>query len=121
MKKIFPALLLLPLFFFSQPAAFPHDETSAAASSIEKGNDMWVKLGRGLGNTFLGFFETAHQPAQMARTERWPIAFLGGFPKGILFGIWREALGVYEVVTFPIPVPAGYRPLIEPEFIIPSS
>ena len=28
----------------------------------------------------------------------------------------RERVGVYELVTAPFPVPAGYQPIIQPEF-----
>jgi hypothetical protein len=28
----------------------------------------------------------------------------------------RELVGVYEFLTAPFPVPAGYRPIMQPEF-----
>ena len=86
-----------------------------------KKNDGWIKLGRGLGNLTTGMFEVLNQPAQMAKTERWPIALLGGIPKGVGVAFWRTFLGIYETVTFPFPIPAGYRPMMEPEFVIPPS
>ena len=30
--------------------------------------------------------------------------------------VTRELVGVYEVVTFPAPVPRGYRPILSPEY-----
>lgn len=30
--------------------------------------------------------------------------------------IEREGVGVYDVVTFPVPVPKGYKPVMKPEF-----
>ena len=40
---------------------------------------------------------------------------------GILDGIYkctlRTVAGAYEVITFPIPFPADYAPIVEPEFL----
>ena len=87
----------------------------------EEKKDMWVKLGRGVGNVIFFFVEPLHQIVRMAETERWPIAVAGGIPKGIMMAGVRLAAGIYEVVTFPFPIPSGYRAIMEPEFIIPPA
>jgi putative exosortase-associated protein (TIGR04073 family) len=79
----------------------------------------WNKLGRGFTNIISSPLEIFNQPIQMSKTERWPIACFGGFFKGIVMMVERIGVGVYEIVTFPIPWPNGYEPLILPEFIIP--
>ena len=106
MKKIFlVSVLFLSLFL-------PH--------SLVFADDGWIKLGRGLGNVFFGVFEIVNQPAQMAKTQRWPIALFGGVPKGIVYAIARTGVGIYEVFTFPFPIPSGYKTIMEPDFIVPS-
>jgi putative exosortase-associated protein (TIGR04073 family) len=55
----------------------------------------------------------------MSQTERAPIALFGGVGKGIAYMVGRIVTGVYETVTFPVPIPPGYRPIIEPDVPIP--
>ena len=81
--------------------------------------DAWAKLGRGVNNVLFGFFEIPHQTINMGKHERWPIAMVGGPIKGVFYFIARELVGVYETVTFPVPVPADYEPVMYPEFIFP--
>lgn len=81
-------------------------------------DDAWSKLGRGLTNITFGVGEILfRQPFEMARTEPWPIAVFGGFFKGVAMFVVREVVGVYEVVTFPLPWPNHYGPIIYPEFV----
>lgn len=82
---------------------------------------MWTKLGRGMGNAAFGWLEILHQPINMGKQERWPFAIFGGVPKGIVYAVGRTLVGVYEVVTFPVPLPSGYHAMMEPEFIIPRA
>lgn len=81
----------------------------------------WTKLGRGLGNITFGWVEIFRQMGEMGKTERWPIAVGGGLFKGIFYGIGRTAVGVYETLTFPFPVPEDYRVIMEPDFVIPKA
>jgi putative exosortase-associated protein (TIGR04073 family) len=74
------------------------------------------KFGRGMSNLGLGIMEL---PAQMVAEGEsggplW--AFSLGFAKGIGRFVTRELVGVYEVATFPAPVPRGYRPILSPEY-----
>ncbi|HZP41614.1 MAG TPA: exosortase system-associated protein, TIGR04073 family [Candidatus Binatia bacterium] len=39
-----------------------------------------------------------------------------GFVKGLAMIVVRELVGVYELVSAPFPAPAGYRPIIRPEY-----
>jgi len=38
--------------------------------------------------------------------------------KGVGMTIVRTGAGVYETVTFPFPIPEGYTPVIEPEYVM---
>ncbi|MBZ0169380.1 hypothetical protein MELA_00694 [Candidatus Methylomirabilis lanthanidiphila] len=39
-----------------------------------------------------------------------------GALEGLSWGIARALTGVYEIVTFPFPIPEGYRPIYKPGF-----
>jgi putative exosortase-associated protein (TIGR04073 family) len=74
------------------------------------------KLGRGLAGMTAGFLEV---PGNMVAETRKSGAAVGvplGFVKGLGMIVVRELVGVYEFLTAPIPAPAGYRPLIRPEY-----
>jgi putative exosortase-associated protein (TIGR04073 family) len=74
------------------------------------------KFGRGASNLALGIMEL---PAQMIDEGRrrgplWAMSL--GFAKGVGGFVTRELVGVYELVTFPAPVPRGYRPILAPDY-----
>jgi putative exosortase-associated protein (TIGR04073 family) len=74
------------------------------------------KAGRGLAAMTCGFLEL---PGNVVKTSRerglgWGLTL--GFAEGLGRIVVRELVGVYEFVTAPFPVPAGYAPIIEPEF-----
>jgi putative exosortase-associated protein (TIGR04073 family) len=74
------------------------------------------KLGRGLAAMTTGFLEVPGNIVKMNR-ERGPgWAMSLGFVQGLGMIVVRELVGVYEFVTCPFPVPAGYVPIIQPEF-----
>ena len=39
-----------------------------------------------------------------------------GVAKGLGMIVARELIGVYEFVTAPFPAPAGYKPILQPEY-----
>lgn len=75
------------------------------------------KLSRGLINTVTGWVEI---PAEVFR-EADRLSGAGGLfaaPfKGIAKAVGRTIVGVYETVTFVIPLPSRYEPIVEPEFV----
>lgn len=76
------------------------------------------KLGRGLANVATGWAEL---PLEIARetSEKSEISGLFVAPFiGLFKAVGRTLTGVYETATFPIPLPSGYRPLLEPEFLM---
>lgn len=103
MKKIILLSLVVVLLFSG---------TSYADNAL-------TKLGRGVCNVITCPFEIIHRMGE-ANDERGPFA---GLTWGLLDGIYKMGLraivGVYEVATFPIPLPAGYAPIItDPEFFL---
>jgi len=71
------------------------------------------KLGRGVANTLGGWMEIP-----LTVDEEWDAShdqaanLFAGAGMGILNGAARTAVGLYEVVTFPLPLPAGYAPIL---------
>jgi len=43
--------------------------------------------------------------------------FTWGTLRGLGHGFIRTAAGAYELATFPFPAPAGYRSIMDPEFV----
>jgi len=73
------------------------------------------KLERGGSNLLLGGMEMARclrEPDQGQFYMPWIV----GLGKGFYYTGRRTLVGVYEVLSFPIPVPQDYLPVIEPEF-----
>lgn len=74
------------------------------------------KFGRGLAGMTTAFLEV---PGNMVyeSNERGAAA---GIPLGFAIGLGmivpRVLVGVYEFVSAPFPAPAGYRPILHPEF-----
>lgn len=79
---------------------------------------MTHKLLRGVTNVFLGVVEV---PLAINEEVQLLDPFTGTFT-GVCKGSWRACkrigVGAYEVVTFPIPAPARYRAIIEPEIVM---
>lgn len=76
-----------------------------------------TKLGRGLANTLTGWYEIPKEMMSVTETD--------GDMKGLFVapfvGLWkglvRTGAGLYEILTFPIPLPADYEPVVYPEYV----
>lgn len=90
---------------------------AALHPSPARADDMWAKLGRGACNVLFCPVEIPYQMSVIGKTERAPVAFFGGFGKGLFTGARRLLVGAYEVITFPFP---SYEPVLPPEFIVPE-
>ena len=74
------------------------------------------KAGRGLAGMTCGFLEVPGNIVKVNR-ERGPgWGFTLGFAQGLGMIVVRELVGVYEFVSAPLDVPAGYQQIIHPEF-----
>ena len=109
MKTRYSKTFVIATFFAFSLLNFP--STSHAA-------EMWSKLGRGVCNIFMSPLEIFNQYLQLSKTEPLGIAMIGAIPKGILVGIKRAGIGLYEVFTFP--EPPFDKVYIEPEYLIPN-
>ena len=88
--------------------AFAEEVVSPAAAE---------KAVRGLANTGLGLVVELPKTVYYDTLEDGPLYGLTvGILEGLCWGIARTLVGVYEVVTFPFPVPDGYRPIYKPDY-----
>jgi len=79
--------------------------------------DPIQKLARGITNVATGWVEI---PKEIGRSVEKSGDFAGlvvGPLKGIAKAIGRTVAGAYEVVTFLIPLPRRYEPVIEPAYV----
>lgn len=79
--------------------------------------DAAKKLGRGLGNVLTGWIELPKNIYDTSVEDNVLSGLTIGLAKGVGMTIVRTGAGVYETVTFPFPIPEGYNPVIEPEFV----
>ena len=104
-RKIFPLMRISTIAVCVLAAAF----LSTGCAGPER------KLGRGLTNfaevTRLG--ELRHSMEQSAIWDSPEQGMSNGFITGVSKTVKRTAVGLYEVVTFPIP---SYDPVLEPEW-----
>lgn len=78
--------------------------------------DSAQKFGRSLAGMTTGFLEI---PGNIVKETRAKGAI--GFPIGLATGlgmtVTRELVGVYEFITAPFPVPAGFKPILMPVYL----
>lgn len=80
--------------------------------------DAGTKLGRGIQNVAVGWFEIFNEIGNESDRHGLWIGVPSGLIRGTAFGVLRTLAGVYEVVTFPFPNgEKGYKPVILPESV----
>lgn len=79
--------------------------------------DMGKKLYRGLANVVTGWVELPKNIYDTSVEDNFLSGITVGLAKGVGMTIVRTGAGVYETVTFPFPIPEGYTPVLEPEFV----
>ena len=75
------------------------------------------KFGRGITNILTGWIEIFKEIGLQVENSGDMAGIIVGPFKGMAKAVGRTAAGMYDVVTFLIPYPEDYEPLIEPEFI----
>ena len=83
------------------------------ADQIERRTDgPFTKGGRGLANLLTCWMEVPYRISKTVN-RRDPVAtFATGAAKGLGWGLARFGAGLYEIVTFPIPIPRRYNPVL---------
>jgi putative exosortase-associated protein (TIGR04073 family) len=81
---------------------------------------MQHKLGRGLANLFTGVVEIPKNISREWRKSDPATGIIVGGVKGVGWAATRTAVGAFETVTFPVPAPPNYEPIMQPEFPLPD-
>ena len=97
--------------------ALPMAAHGANAPVVASESPMLHKLYRGVVNAATGFLEIPNQISQTWKLKGPGEGLTLGFAKGIGYAIARSVSGAYDIVTFPIPAPAAYQPIMQPEFV----
>ena len=72
------------------------------------------KLGRGIVNVISSPGEYLLQTQKLMETHDPLTAYFGGVLQGTCKMVERIGGGFYEIVTFPVPFPQKYKPLMDP-------
>lgn len=79
------------------------------------------KLVRGTVNTFTGWVEIPKNIYNTSVEENMVSGVTKGTISGLGMAVVRTGCGVYEVVTFPFPLPERYKPILYPVTVFDSS
>ena len=88
----------------------------AETDEAPQGQNALRKFGRGLANVLFGIVEVPNQITKVTSEQGGGAGATYGVGKGIYRWFGREFTGLYDIVTFPVPVPKGYKPIMHPEF-----
>lgn len=106
--KFFSRILFTALFLTVSSSAF--------ATEIAGPGTPVRKLQRGFLNVALSPFELSHQFEIERKTNKFPPSWLEAIGRGTCYMVGRAVVGVGEMVTFFVPAPANYGPILQPEF-----
>ena len=110
MKRTFSAVIILMVFLAASSSV------TAEETEIQGEGTPQRKLQRGFLNVALSPFEISHELAKEVRNDTLPPSWFAGLGRGAAYTVGRALVGVYEIVTFPLPYPANYKPVLQPEF-----
>ncbi|MFH1406998.1 MAG: exosortase system-associated protein, TIGR04073 family [Candidatus Omnitrophota bacterium] len=79
--------------------------------------DAGRKLLRGIGNVATGWLEIPNQIYKESVASNVLVGLTWGTVKGAGWTVVRTVTGAYEIVTFPFPIPSGYEPIVQPEYV----
>lgn len=89
----------------------------AEERSVSSTEGISRKLGRGIANVMTCPLELIRTPTLVGRKD----GVFAQLTVGVVQGAWktlaRGVTGVYEIATFYAPIPAGFRPIVKPEFV----
>lgn len=99
----------------SQPAYADHEK---GAGEQETGALVVTKLFRGIANAATGWMEIPKQVSLIWQDRGPGMGLSWGLLKGVAYAVARSTAGGYEIITFPLPVPEEYHPLMQPEYVL---
>ena len=89
--------------------------TCVSFCPISRAQDVGEKFKRGAVNTTCGVLEVPGCVTDMTKKKGALMGYTVGFFKGVGMIPVRTLIGVYELLTFYVPAPKNYQPVINPE------
>jgi putative exosortase-associated protein (TIGR04073 family) len=86
-----------------------------AAELAEEGTPA-RKLQRGFLNIALSPVEFSNEIVKLKKADTALPSWFVGIIKGSFNAVGRGVVGAFEILTFPVPVPSNYAPVVKPEF-----
>jgi len=96
---------------YNEPTTGGHDRVDAMMSRYNLG-PAFTKLGRGVSNVLLGWLEVPLNVHKRYTTSDTVGSGLAGTAVGIFKGAVRTGVGLYETVTFFLPLPEHFEPIL---------
>ncbi len=96
---------------FSATAAPPHDQVDEVMGRYNL-HPAFAKLGRGISNTLGGWLELPLNIQQRYTPRDTGGSLFTGIAYGVFKGLVRTAVGLYETVTFFLPYPEDFAPIL---------
>ncbi|MFH1798763.1 MAG: exosortase system-associated protein, TIGR04073 family [Candidatus Omnitrophota bacterium] len=91
--------------------------TVFAVSVYSYADDALTKLGRGISNVVTSVLEVPKGVQDSFDENGMAAAMTCGPLQGVYKGVKRALVGFFEIMTFPLPVPENYAPIIDdPEY-----
>jgi len=109
------SIKLLFLFVLGFSCVMPLQAAESEVEIQSEGSPQ-RKLQRGFLNIVLSPFEISNELSKEFRNNTFPPSWVAGLGRGSFYTVGRALVGVYEIVSFPIPYPASYKPVLQPEF-----
>jgi putative exosortase-associated protein (TIGR04073 family) len=111
--------VIVALLWVSVAPVFAVEEPSPNETArTDYGAGVGKKLGRGLANTAFGWLEVPKGIEKVGDENNFIAALTWGTIYGAGNAVVRTLAGVYEIVTFPVPAPPNFEPLVKPDFPI---
>lgn len=111
-----PPIRLWVWWFFCAILLCPPLACASSERSVKPGGAA-TKLGRGVVNVVTGWVEIPKRIYETSAMQGNAAGWTWGVLRGLGHGFVRTAAGIYEVVTFPVPQPPDYAPIIQPEYV----
>ncbi|MBI1952945.1 MAG: exosortase system-associated protein, TIGR04073 family [Candidatus Omnitrophica bacterium] len=109
---------LLVLVLITAVALVSCPQAWALGAEVDTGALVVTKLFRGIVNAATGWIEIPKHVSLTWQASGPGVGMTWGLVKGLGFAVARSVAGGYEIATFPMPIPEGYRPIMHPEYVL---
>jgi len=117
--RILPGIAVLGLVLAVGSPAWA-EESSGISHQVETPavlTQVATKFARGVANLTTGWVEFPKQIYLVGHKEGWVSGAIRGPIEGLGMFIARTVVGAYDILTFPLPIPPQYRPMLTPEYV----